>query len=50
MSIEYLQGVIYCWGPEWNEWITKHRIVGNEKIKNLLDMTFGMTERLFKKR
>lgn len=25
------------WGPEWNEWITKHRIVGDEKIKILLD-------------
>ena len=25
------------WGPEWNEWITKHRIIGDEKVEIFLD-------------
>ena len=25
------------WGPEWNEWITKHRINGDEKVEIFLD-------------
>ena len=37
------------WGSEWNEWITKHRIVGNEKIEILLDDTWYQGEILQKK-
>jgi RNA binding activity-knot of a chromodomain. len=37
------------WGSEWNEWITKHRIVGNEKIEILLDDIWYEGEILQKK-